>query len=381
MVQRKVLNDLAKQLRDHGLLPRSMREVNAQFRKSGEVLSPYEQTDDPPTAHAPLKKSQSYDPTQGGLEMSRQIFRGHDIEHVNGCWIVSRDGKELHRAGSQDDARAWINRQIIEQTKAELKKTGVTIKERIPKLEQTTAVTPSTSEADKSLAITPIEYGGLQEAYDHFNKQLFGELPDVFITYQRRSHMRGFFGANRFSERDGKSGRHELALNPDHFVDRTDEQICSTLVHEMCHVWQHVNGTAPSRNYHNKEWAAKMKSIGLQPSSTGAPGGKETGASVSHYIIPDGAFQKAFEKLATAGWKLNLQSAHQAGAKGGKNSKTKFTCPQCGQNAWGKPDLATICKPCLVAKLEAAGIDVAILDSVEMKSAESADTEVTAAAA
>jgi hypothetical protein len=32
-------------------------------------------------------------------------------------------------------------------------------------------------------AITPIEYGGLQEAYDHFNAALFdGMLPDVFIT-------------------------------------------------------------------------------------------------------------------------------------------------------------------------------------------------------
>ena len=36
----------------------------------------------------------------------------------------------------------------------------------------------------KSDAITPIEYSGLQAAYDHFNKELFGgQLPDVFITY------------------------------------------------------------------------------------------------------------------------------------------------------------------------------------------------------
>jgi hypothetical protein len=37
--------------------------------------------------------------------------------------------------------------------------------------------------------ITPAEYSGLQEAYDHFNKELFdGSLPDVFITYQRHAH-------------------------------------------------------------------------------------------------------------------------------------------------------------------------------------------------
>ena len=46
-------------------------------------------------------------------------------------------------------------------------------------------------ERDKTVAITPVEYGGLQQAYDHFNKELFGgSLSDLFITYQRRSHTR-----------------------------------------------------------------------------------------------------------------------------------------------------------------------------------------------
>ena len=67
-----------------------------------------------------------------------------------------------------------------------------------------------------------------------------------------------------------------------------------------------------------------MKSIGLQPSTTGAVGGKETGQHVTHYIIPGGPFSKAFEKLAAKGWKLNLQSALASGPNGGNNSKTKF---------------------------------------------------------
>jgi SprT-like family len=135
-------------------------------------------------------------------------------------------------------------------------------------------------------------------------------------------------------------------LNPDAFINRTDEQICSTLVHEMTHAWQHTHGTPSSRGYHNREWATKMKSIGLQPSNTGAVGGKETGQQMTHYIMPDGPFVKAYAKLAAIGWGLNLQSAHRPGPKGGTNSKTKFTCTKCGQNAWGKPDLAVICELC-----------------------------------
>ena len=132
--------------------------------------------------------------------------------------------------------------------------------------------------ADRPVAITPIEYGGLQEAYDHFNRALFeGSLIDVFITYQRHAHRRGYFSADRFSGRQLAFGKHELALNPDTFIGRSDEDIYSTLVHEQAHVWQHIFGEPSKRGYHNKQWAAKMKSIGLQPSNTGAVGGKETG--------------------------------------------------------------------------------------------------------
>jgi len=114
----------------------------------------------------------------------------------------------------------------------------------------------------------------------------------------------------------------------------------------MTHVWQHVFGKPSGRNYHNKEWAAKMKAIGLQPSSTSMVGGKETGQRMGDYVIPGGPFTKTFAKLAAKGWKLNLQSAHRDGAKGGANSKTKFTCPSCGTNAWGKPELEIDCRRC-----------------------------------
>jgi hypothetical protein len=176
--------------------------------------------------------------------------------------------------------------------------------------------------ADQPVAITPVEYSGLQEAYDHFNAALFeGALGDVFITYQRKAHSSGYFSPDRFSGRVLEFGKHELALNPDGFVGETDSQVCQTLVHEMTHVWQFVHGKPAARGYHNREWAPKMKAIGLQPSNTGAVGGKETGQHMSDYPIPGGPFEKAFAKLAASGWKLNLESAHRPGPKGGSNSR------------------------------------------------------------
>lgn len=74
------------------------------------------------------------------------------------------------------------------------------------------------------------------------------------------------------------------------------------------HVWQQSHGTPPRRCYHDKEWAAKMREIGLQPSTTGEPGGRETGQSVTHYIVPGGPFARAYAKVAATGFQLNWQS-------------------------------------------------------------------------
>ena len=209
---------------------------------------------------------------------------------------------------------------------------------------------------ERKEAITPIEYGGLQQAYDHFNATLFeGALPDVFITYQRRANSTGYFSPDRFSSRTERSGQHELALNPDGFIGRSDQQIVQTLVHEMTHVWQQAHGKPPARGYHNQEWSEKLKSVGLYPSSTGMVGGKETGQHMSDYIIPDGPFVRSYERLAETGWRLNLQSAPHANPTRAPKLKTKFRCESCGQNAWGKPDLKIICKPCGTQMRAAAG--------------------------
>jgi predicted SprT family Zn-dependent metalloprotease len=198
--------------------------------------------------------------------------------------------------------------------------------------------------------ITRAEYQAFQEAYDVFNAELFaGKLPNVLVTLQRHARAKGYFSPERFSGRlHDKMAVHELALNPDCFTGRTDEEILSTLVHEMVHVWQQSFGRPPRRAYHDRVWAAKMKKIGLQPSTTGVPGGKETGQSITHYIIEGGAYAKAYARLKARGFRLHWQSAPaEEGTRANKKaSKTKYTCPECGQNAWAKPNALLICGVC-----------------------------------
>lgn len=212
--------------------------------------------------------------------------------------------------------------------------------------------------------ITPAQYQALQDAYDFFNERLFGgTLPQVLVTLQRHAKMAGYFHARRFMARTKDGTAHELALNPDGFMGRSDALILSVLAHEQAHVWQETHGKPPRRAYHDRQWAAKMIEVGLQPSSTGAPGGKETGQRMSHYILPGGAFAKAYAELKKRGFKLGWESMPLTKeAKAKKASKTKFTCPACAQNAWGKPDTKLICGVCF-------DVDDEIVELIDMNAA------------
>ena len=143
------------------------------------------------------------------------------------------------------------------------------------KLARKTKPASSTKKANHPVAITMAEFGGLQEAFDFLNAKLFdGKLPDAMFNYTRKPHMLGHFAEDRYSGRVAQFKKPEIALNPDSFIGRTDEQIVSTLAHEMKHLEQYRFGKPAARGYHNKEWAASMKAIGLMPSNTRrVPGG------------------------------------------------------------------------------------------------------------
>jgi predicted SprT family Zn-dependent metalloprotease len=198
---------------------------------------------------------------------------------------------------------------------------------------------------------TPTEavYKDLLYAYDYFNDVLFGgKLPTCLITMQRKPRARGYFSYERFnSRRDEQDTTDEIALNPVAFQDRTDEEILSTLVHEMVHLWQYHVGSPSRSGYHNREWADMMKRLGLPPSDTGKPGGRETGQRVTHYIIPGGPFALTCAVLLEDG-DCNIHYEEKGSQNAAKKaaSKTRYTCPSCGLNAWAKPGVRINCDQC-----------------------------------
>ena len=193
-------------------------------------------------------------------------------------------------------------------------------------------------------------YTSLSTAYDFFNRELFSSaLPPCLITMQRHKGAYGYFSGERFARStDPKEITDEIALNPSHFTPRKADEVLSTLVHEMCHLWQHHYGKPPRKGYHDRQWAAKMHEIGLIPTATGEEGGKETGQRMTHLIDENGHFARTVARLLAEHPSIlyHYRSGDDAARKKKAASKTKYTCPTCGLHAWAKPKAPLVCGTC-----------------------------------
>lgn len=230
-------------------------------------------------------------------------------------------------------------------------------------------------------------YGSIQLAFEHFNTNLFeGTLPDTLIVLQRSRNILGHYIEDRWTDKNGKF-TDEIALNPSYWRDGSLLNIFQTLVHEMCHQWQRYYGS-PSRNgYHNSEWADKMESIGLIPSSTGKnePNSKRTGQKMSDYPANEGRFINESRKLVENNFSIllidrfpheqppcqlksnihpvidkrlqepisNLFSLSNSNneletlsKKKKQKRKTSYQCITCSYKVWGKTGLSIVCGEC-----------------------------------
>lgn len=193
---------------------------------------------------------------------------------------------------------------------------------------------------------TAAQFGAYRAMYDYFNRALFrGELAPCLLNFSRASaNTLGFFAPKRWQK--GNTSVHEISLCPTHLALRPLRETASTLVHEMCHLWQEEHGKPGRGRYHNQEWADKMKSIGLHPTATGEIGGPETGDSMTHVIVKGGPFDRAFAKMPKACELPWTSFDRLKEKKPRKNTKVKFTCPSCNCNAWGKETLSLMCGDC-----------------------------------
>jgi hypothetical protein len=77
-------------------------------------------------------------------------------------------------------------------------------------------------------------------------------LPPALLTLQRDRKSCGYFSGSQFIRRCDELAD-EIALNPAHFAAQPIASTLSTLVHEMCCLWQIHYGKPGRGSYHNTQ--------------------------------------------------------------------------------------------------------------------------------
>lgn len=195
---------------------------------------------------------------------------------------------------------------------------------------------------------TEAQFTAYQSMFDYYNQQLFGGLlPQVILNFSRKAKAGGFFAPSRW-EGQGKEALHEISLNPDHLSEEPLWTV-SVLVHEMAHLQRQITGKPPRGGYHDKEWGQMMLAVGLTPVSLDKPG-TMVGQRVTHEIDKPGAFWTAWTSMPNEYLlpftHIPVQAGEKKKASKKAASKTKYSCPVCETNIWGKPGLNITCSDC-----------------------------------
>lgn len=197
------------------------------------------------------------------------------------------------------------------------------------------------------MPLTTDTYADLQSAFDYFDEALFGgELPECLITLAHHRSAYGYFRRDCIMREHTEEvpSVDEIALNPFAQRGRDRAAVLSTLVHEMTHLWRaRVSSAAQVKTPHDRVWADRMEELGLMPSSTGQEGGKRTGRRVSHWIVPDGPFDRAERDYIG---RLEVCGLLPTKPKKERPRKVTYTCPGCELKAKAIEDAHLVCGTC-----------------------------------
>src|SRR5574344_189247 len=174
--------------------------------------------------------------------------------------------------------------------------------------------------------VRALQYTALKKLYSDMNNEFFlGELPGViFIIDSGKTNVMGYF---QFKKLKGKKKLFSvIAVNSSQF-SRDPKLSAATILHEMCHYWEAaIKKRKAANGYHDKYWAEKMRSVGLEPILN-----NQARTSVSHKIKADGMFDSWWKAIPENARKNIFNAEQLLKDNAGKRIATvEYTCPKCG---------------------------------------------------
>lgn len=189
----------------------------------------------------------------------------------------------------------------------------------------------------------------IEDMFRFWNERYYeGKLEDPVLTLipDHRGRSYGWFTCYKaWNDQDNKNGYYEINISADQ-LERTIEEITGTLLHEMAHLYNHMNkiqDTSRGGRYHNLHFKETAEKHGLIITQVPVIGWSKTQINEeTKKIIKE-------KKFKTVKLKRNCEdSISSKGKTKTKQSMRKYVCPSCGCIIRATKEVNVICKDCYV---------------------------------
>lgn len=177
------------------------------------------------------------------------------------------------------------------------------------------------------------------------------EVPVITVSPNSRQDNFGWFTLGKVWKCDDGTEQFEINICAE-YLNRPLEDVVSTLLHEIVHLYCHTNGikdTSRGATYHNRRFKEQAELHGLTVECDAKYGWTITS------LNEDGlSFVK---ELEIDGFKLHRDSSiveetPKGGSGGKKSSSRKYVCPQCGTSVRATKEVHVACGDCQVMMVE-----------------------------
>lgn len=202
--------------------------------------------------------------------------------------------------------------------------------------------------------------GFLEQAFMVLNRVYFNAgLPQAVITIQSSQRSYGYITVRKVWK-DSLNSYHEINISAE-YLNRPTENIISTLLHEMCHLYameNHIKDTSNNGRYHNRKFKEIAEARDLKISHAQYIGWSVTEPTEKlRTTIIENGLDAQFDYVRMGAY---VQSGGDSGTDGGlngmdgkpvkppkkKSSTRKYVCMGCHNSVRATKDVNILCMDC-----------------------------------
>ena len=197
--------------------------------------------------------------------------------------------------------------------------------------------------------------GYLNKVFDLLNAEFFeSALSRPTITIQSTPKAYGHFSLSENTWISKLGGTHEINIGAGTLA-RPIEEVCATMLHEMIHFYNHVNGIqdcSRGNTYHNRKFKQAAESRGLIVEHSEKYGFAHTSPTeeLLDFVIKNQLTDILINRNEATGFYTGKTGTHSGGVDTGRPPRTsstrKYACPCCGMSVRATKEVRIACMDC-----------------------------------